>query len=452
MKIAHLKLKSVFSIDEMEFAPKGFNRIVGKNGAGKSNVLKALKLLFGGGTQEAILKTGEDSGEIVAVIEEGDDEIRARRGITDKGIQPVSIKSAKEGPIKRAQEWLDQRIDAVSINPAAFLYADEAKRTQMFLEIVPTTVTAEQLGAALGKVIPEDQAAGNGLDVIKAWSKKIFDERTAVNRIAKEKRATANQLRESLPQEDLGTVAEELGAVHTRMQDISIQLAADTEEANRLYSVNRQEIQDAAAGEIADLEDQVRKLQDQIATKRHEVGLKLERAKAAIGASLQKIKDAANEELATLRAKESGLTEKSNQLERGKATLEHIKAQERDADANEEKSREYSKVLERLDALKGELIKGIPIDGVAPEDGVLKIDGLPLANASTGELWKRVIIPLAVMRAGEKGVVFLDHAMDALDEENRQMFIEAAKGTDLQWFVTDKDDSNATDTVQVVSE
>jgi recombinational DNA repair ATPase RecF len=452
MKISHLKFKNVFSINELEFTPNSFNRIVGKNGAGKSNVLKALKLLFGGGTQEAILKTGEDSGEIVAVIEEGDDEIRARRGITDKGIQPVSIKSAKEGPIKRAQEWLDQRIDAVSINPAAFLYADESKRTQMFLEIVPTTVTAEQLGAALGKVVPEDQAAGNGLDVIKAWAKKIFDERAAVNRIAKEKRATANQLRESLPKEDLGTVAAEMEAVRTRIAEIGSQLAADTEEANRLFSVNRQEIQDAAAGEIADLEDQVRKLQDKIAAKRSDVALKLEKAKTAIGAKLQAIKDAAAEEMATLRAKESGLTEKSKQLERGRATLDHIKAQERDAEANEEKSREYSKVLERLDALKGELIKGIPIDGVAPEDGVLKIDGLPLANASTGELWKRVIIPLAVMRAGEKGVVFLDHAMDALDEENRQMFIEAAKGTDLQWFVTDKDDSNATDTVQVVSE
>lgn len=452
MKIAHLKYKGVFSISELEFAPKAFNRIVGKNGAGKSNVLKGLKLLFGGGTQEAILKTGEDSGEIVAVIEEGDDEIRVRRGITDKGIQPVSVKSAKEGPIKRAQEWINERIDAVSINPAAFLYADDAKRTQMFLEIVPTTVTAEQLSAALGKTVPEDQAAGNGLDVIKAWHKKVYEDRTKVNTLAKEKRATAKQLRESLPKEDMSAVTAELSTVQARIAAIGTQLAADTEEANRLYSVNRQEIQDAAAGEIADLEDQVRKLQDQIAAKRSEVALKLEKAKTSIGASLQKIKDAANEEMQTLRATESGLVEKSKQLERGKATLDHIKMHERDADANEAKSREYSQVLERLDALKGEIISGIPIDGVAPEDGVLKIDGLPLANASTGELWKRVIIPLAVMRAGERGVVFLDHAMDALDEENRQMFIEAAKGTDIQWFVTDKDDSNATDTVQVVSE
>lgn len=446
MRILQLRQRHVFAVDELEFEPKSINRFLGRNEAGKSSAIRALKLLFGGGTAEAILKRGESSGELVAVIEDGGDKLTVRRGITEKGLQPPTVNSEKFGPIKRVQEWLNTRIDAVSINPARFISASDKERAQWLFDIMPLSVSAEQLSAATGLTIREHEVEGNALDVIERYRSKFYTDRTQANTLTKDKRATAKVLREGLPKGDhksasaeLSNTQQKIGALDARLADLTAtsdrELTARVDEFQKSQAAER----DALNREAQELRRRLDAIDARFAAMRSDLDLYMAQEREASTTALQQTERAINEERAELTDRAATLTEQVAAFERGKRTAELIRQHEKDADEQERLSKAYSAILERLDALKGEIIDGCPIPGLTIEAGVPRLDGLPLENVSTGELWRRVIIPLAAMRAGDGGVVFLDCAMDALDAPNRAAFIEAAKDSNIQWFVAEID-------------
>ena len=441
MRITKLTAKNVFGFDVFEVEPKGsLTTFEGDNGTGKTTGLGALQAIFQGGTSAKILRQGQTEGEIVMILEHDDDTFTVRRGITEKGIQPPTARSLKKGKLDiPVQTWLNQLIDPIALNPIKFASAGEKEIMERVLEIAPLTVTAEELTAALGKPIKESEAAGNGLDVIAGWRKIVFRQREDINRTAKEKRAYAKQLRETLPAGTSGSVAEELSAAEQRIGGITSELTTRADHAKSLYEANVAEIEAAQQAEKATLAKESEGLRLRLAEidsllreMVSEKDARMMKAKEAISRGLEAEKQKHAEELTALRASAATLREKAAQHERAQQTLKTIDDVEIAGDQKEAESKALTGAIEKLDALKVKMSAEIAIPGVTFADGAVFVDGRPWENVNTAEKWKRLFIPLAAMRGD---VVFLDD-LEKFGPTNWAEFKEAAAGSGLQFFAT----------------
>src|SRR5258708_33520940 len=85
--IRFLSVTNLAVIDrlELEFAP-GFNALTGETGAGKSILVGAVGLLVGGRASAELVRTGEDTAAVPAVVERPDGgEMIVRRGVSPQG-------------------------------------------------------------------------------------------------------------------------------------------------------------------------------------------------------------------------------------------------------------------------------------------------------------------------------------------------------------------------------
>ena len=81
----------------------------------------------------------------------------------------------------------------------------------------------------------------------------------------------------------------------------------------------------------------------------------------------------------------------------------------------------------------------LPISGLIIEDGVIKIKNnkgifIPVSNLSEGEKLE-LCIDIAKAKSGSLGIVLVD-GFEKLDSVSREQFIEKAKESGLQFFIT----------------
>src|SRR5262249_52704800 len=81
LRITHF---AVIDSVEVEFEP-GLNVLTGETGAGKSILVEAVGLLLGGRASGDLVRTGEESASIEAIVEHDDRELLVRREITAQG-------------------------------------------------------------------------------------------------------------------------------------------------------------------------------------------------------------------------------------------------------------------------------------------------------------------------------------------------------------------------------
>ena len=97
------------------------------------------------------------------------------------------------------QTVIDSLVNQLGIYPVELLTAPESRQKDLFLQAMPMTVTADQLIAATGLQYTPGGLDRHALEVIAEYQKKLYDDRTGVNRARTEKHATSRQLQESLP-------------------------------------------------------------------------------------------------------------------------------------------------------------------------------------------------------------------------------------------------------------
>lgn len=414
MRLARVVIDNILGIEHLELAPGTITVIEGANGVGKTSVLEAIKAGLGGGRDATLLRQGAAEGQVVLVLDDGT-EISKR--VRADGPTAVTVKHPTFGKIAKPQGFLDKLADALSVNPVSFITATSAERAKVLLDVLPVPATDEDLRAAGVTELPPESR--NGLQRIDAARRQVYDERTGVNRAAKEKRATIAQLEASVPPTTGSNPSAEAEAAET--------------EASRLRAVRDADVQkirdDEAAREKAvnvETETAIRHLEMERTEKLAEIRRQANEYREAVRADLEPKIFEATKAASTARERVArwGADEKARA---------YIKENQGAAAQLEATSETLSATLAALDALKDKALAALPIKGVEVKDGDVLVDGIPFDRVNKARQ-VRVALNVARLRAGQLGLVCVD-GLESLDAETFAAFETAAVKSGLQFVV-----------------
>lgn len=410
MRLSRVTINNILGIEHLEFAPGAVTIIEGKNGVGKTSVLEAIKAGLGGGRDATLLRKGAKEGQVVLLLDDGTE-------ITKCGNDGATVNHPTFGAIAKPQSYLDKLADALSVNPIAFLAAPPAKRAAWLLEVLPSKVTDEDLTKAGVTALPP--ASANGLQRIEAARKAAYDERTGVNRTAKEKKATIAQLEAALPpdsgvdprqeattaEQDASRLNRELGA---KLEKVRADEAEHTTAVNTEVDAAIRKLEVERTQRLATIRSQATAHRDETAA---EIQPKIDEATARAAA-------------ARTRAERYASDQRSRTF-----VAEHREA----VLSLEENAAHLTTTLEKLDALKATALANLPIKGVEVRDGEVYVEDIPFDRTNRA---RQICVALNVarLRAGQLGLVLVD-GLESLDAETFAQFEKAAEKSGLQFIV-----------------
>lgn len=439
MRVKKLSITNVLGIAHLDIEPGNVTEILGANETGKTSIIEALKAGLSGGHDATLLRQGATEGQIVLVLEDG---VEITKDIS-AGESAVTVRHPQFGKISKTAAYLKKLVDALSLNPIQFLTAPKKDRVDQLLQAIPMQVTADQLRdvplIALNGINLEEHA----LTVIGKIARTIYDLRTGVNRAEKEKRATANQMAETLPAESQnGNWGDELQRTTTEFRELqrSTQAAiAETKQthggvadkAKATFLDRKRGILEEADREIdvirTNSQSEIRISEEQ----RDEILARVEREKEQALAALE----------ADYRPKHAELNERMGQA---KAMVEqHAKAASTrgfiaqlgaESDKLEAEAAKLTHALGRLEILKASLLEKLPIEGLEVRDGDIFVAGLPFDRVNESRRI-RLAIEIAKLRAGSLGLVAVD-GLERLDPKTFAAFKKEAAKSTLQFVIS----------------
>lgn len=430
MRVSKISIRNVLGIEALDITPGNLTRIEGANATGKTSVLEAIRSLVGGGHDAQLLRKGCKKGEVVLVIDHPEHgPLVARKSITASG-STLSVSSEKLGELGKPQTFLAGIVDALSANPVDFLLAPPKKRAAWLLEALPMTVTPAQIQEHCGVAAMSEECEGHALRAIGRVFQRLYDQRTGVNRAAKEKAITAAQLGEGL-----APMALNAAALAERMREILVeQVQIDESIASRIadceaYNVQKEDrIRAAAETQLEDLQRQI----DEVKADRTE---RIRNAQAVLGQAKADLEKEANTQRAPLVAEAATLEEQLRGAERDSINRALAERMRREALEREEEAERLSGALAALDEYKLSLLQDLPIPGLAVEGEEITYHGIPFDRVNHAER-VRIAVKIARLRAGELGLVLFD-GFEALDPETFAAFEAfAGKQTDVQFIVS----------------
>lgn len=411
MKVTRLSIQNILGIDTLEIAPGQITTISGGNGVGKTSVLEAIKAALGGGNDASLIRNGSDSAKVVLVLEDGTE---IARSWTEDGKSTVAVKNPAFGKVSSPATYLKRLTDALSVNPVSFITAPADKRAAWLLEVLPVEVSDADLKACGLAALPP--ASANGLDRIAAAHKAVYDERTGVNRVARDKKGTIAQLEKSLPllaSEDWATAA-----VRAE-QEKDAALRAEGEEMTAL--------EQKAAAVIKSTEDEFTARIRAIETERSQ---KLAELKSLLEQRRSEIRTKHHARLEQLAGILAESRERAKQSERDVNSREVVSQARADVEKLDAESGSLSAVLENLDALKAKALDKLPIKNTEIREGQIFVGGIPFDRLNKARQ-VQFALNVARLRAGELPLCLVD-GLECLDAETFQAFEEMAPASGLQ--------------------
>ncbi len=449
MRVNKITIKNILGISEVSITPGAFTEIEGINASGKTSVLEAIKTAFGGGHDGTLLKKGAESGETILVL---DDDVTIKKQVT-AGKSNLDVRHSTFGKVSAPKTYIDSIIDSLSVNPVRFLMASQKDRVAILLEALPMKITSDQLKEANVPTyidIP-DPVDNHALVVIDSAKSKLFAERTGINRSAKDKRSTAAEMEKTLPEmpedgdwhETLATLQDEMltldAAALGTCQGIK-ERARHTEDKNKedcrksVDTINAKceiAVKRLAGNAIVDCQIQFDKRDlkiEEIDKKRLE---RLEKADAEYKPQQKKLSEKCGHARAMVTAQV-----------KAESTKEFIAAQFNDAKDHERASKVLTTIIKRLDNLKGELLKDLPIKGLEVKDGEIYLNGIAFDRVNEAERIS-MAMEIARIRSGKLGLVLCD-GLECLDKKTFEAFRKRAVKTGLQFIVTRVTDEQLT--------
>src|SRR6266566_538359 len=412
LRVTRLSIKNILGIQSLEIKPgKGITVIEGENASGKTSVIEALKSIFKGGNDASLLRRGAEQGEIVLELDNG---VLIERTVRETG-SATMVTDPMYGQIRKPKAFLEQLIDQLGMNPVDFLTAPAKMRVQLLLEAMPI---------------------------------KLDDDLTGVNRVAKEKRATILQMKQTLPEDAEDTdwarivVATE-GSLALVNQSTQMKIDAiitdmegekDASKANGTHSI--QEID-------RELELEISKLRQEAETKKEAIR---ENVIAGLGIitkgaqeNVDKLRGEAESERRKLTDKLAVARENLTNQSKINQTKEYIKTLGEEATKAEAQSDKDTKAIEALADLKTKLLNDLPIKGVEVKDGELFVDSIPFDRVNEARKVE-IAIQIAGLRSGKLPLVIVD-GLERLDSKTFEAFKKQAAKSKVQMIVTRVSDS-----------
>ena len=427
MRVSKIEISNILGIQELEIEPGAVTVLRGQNATGKTSVLEALKSVVKGGHDSTLLRQGAAEGEIVLVMDSG---MRIRKRITESR-SSVSAHHPAYGPLKQTQTWLKKATDALSVNPVAFL--TDPKRADRLLEAIPMPPDLDSLSGMLAGVgldlPPEVQNATHALPAIASVRKVVYQERTGVNRVAKDAAGSVRQLRDSLPGNpppepgDLERLAREVerarNAQAEQLHRIDLSQQARVHRIDETAASERESINAEAARRLASVNDRASADRTRAV---EEADAKREEVRSRNGPLIE----AASNELAAAQER----AEQAKSYDNTRAIIEDQKGKATDA---RRQSEVLTDLIRTLDGIRDHKAADLPVAGLEIRDGEIYLDGIPFPRLNRAKQ-VQLAVEVAKLRIGEIPLVCLD-GVENLDSERFELLTQAFSDSGLQAII-----------------
>ncbi len=389
MFIHSLEVESVRRIKHVTITPDGNVTIIGgKNGQGKSSLIAAVEMLFGGKKL-----FGDDPvrhGSDVAVIKCDIGEFKITRRIVPSGETTVKIEASDGHKVGSPETFLQSLYDSFTFDPSAFLRMSPKDQLEAIRRVVGLDTTS--------------------LDQERA---KVYADRTMIGRevdSAKKQLDAAPAHHTDAPEEELSAAA----------------LLAEVQEAT-----NHNHKIDACGREIEEATGLIERLEKALKDAEKKKASAIERRNALLAACKFPTDGDG-------RADIEGMSETVKDIEsRNKKFRDNARREELKKAWNT-KSAEYdakSRRIAEIDAEKKRMIAEarFPVDGMSIEDDGVKLNGVPFVNASTAEKL-RVSFSLACAKNPKLRVAMIREG-SMFDEDSLALIAGLAEETGTQVFM-----------------
>ena len=373
MQIVSLKIENIKYLKVVKIKPDGSVVVIGgDNAAGKTCVLDSIEYALNGAgaVPSRPIRTGQKKARVV--LDLGD--ILVTRTFTEKGTN-LTVKNKDGATFASPQAMLDKFVGALTFDPLEFSRMDSKKQTEVLKQLV-----------------------GLDFNKIDIQYKKLFDERTIINRRGKDLKANlkATTHHHDIPDKEISI--KELGDKY-----------AEAIEHNK-KAEDILDALDAESDELAKLEKRIAVLKKSIAERKQileempEIDVESMRAEIAQAENINvKIRE----------------NQKYTQMEN---ELEKLRQQSMSLS---------SKMAELIDSKTMSLAQAdFPIDGLSIENDCVMFDGIPFDQCSTAQKIKvSVAMGLAM---NPKLRILLIREGSLLDEKSLALIGEMAQQADAQ--------------------
>lgn len=384
--------------------PKGVVKVTGRNKQGKSSLLDSIAWALGGNAQLPD-KPIHDGAEYATVVLESEDLI-IKRGVTEDGSPSFVLEGPGGRSFPKPQSILDKLTNKRIFDPAEFIELDKTKRLELVQKLV-------------------------GLDFTETDTeiKRVYDERTDVNRDLKRMETEAEALENPVdaPKEPLSTEA----------IDIEIaQADAVNEAANKLTAAHGHELARVtnAQTRLSEIEGQVAELEKQLTDLRGraENGRRIVATLQLYAAETKAKADAApRASVAALTARRDQIRAANDRFNKAKERREAFEAVKR----KRAESEEMTRALEHLEKTKKDALKAakFPVPGMSFSSAGVLLNDKPFEQASAMEQRYASVGMAAALDPAFRVMLLRDASL--LDSEAIADFTKLAEQFDLQLWL-----------------
>ena len=405
--VERIRLKNVFGVDRLDFDPDGVTVIKGRNGSGKTSVIRAIHRLMQGGQHPDMLKKGEEDGHVILQLADG---VEVEASLTTKGTY-YHLRGRDD---MSARKLINTLTDEVAVNPISILKARAQDRGQILLEALPMRVEEDEIRSALAPLDQKTQDEisrklpdldGHALDVLGESSSGVIvvlsDERRSYYGAKRDKQGTVSDLEESVG-EDVSNPDE----IREKRREVNDQLR----ETKREESEALQEVDDWKEDQIQQIRYEAEERKSQI---RHEHE-----------GDLDKLKE-----------KRAKLQERIEQAERQQQTRETIQQRKAELEELQDLYSSLTDAIENLRALKTDYRDDLPEDVYIEDGEIYDSDDIPF------ETWNeerkiRFATMIAEMRMGDLQIIPID-GIEKLVGSQRELFMQWAEESPAQFIFTE---------------
>jgi len=392
VKINSLEFENVKRIKAVALTPaqNGLTVIGGKNGQGKTSVLDTLAWVLGGESYKPSEATRQGS------VIPPDLKVKLSNGlIVERKGKNSTLKVTDPSGSKGGQQILNQFVEQLAINLPKFLNQSSKEKANTLLKII---------------------GVGDKLYELENKEKSIYDQRTAIGRIADQKKKFASEMTtyEGVPLEPLSATE-----LIKQQQEILLKNAENQQKRDKCFALQ---------AERNRLAEKVNMLKAEL-EKHHNLLITAEKDMMIAFKSAEELQDESTEEL------KKNITDIDEINIKIRANLDKEKA-ELDAEDYIKQYNLMSGQIEQLREEKMMLLKNanLPLPGLSVEDGELTYNGFKWDAMSGAEQLK---VSTAIVRKlnPECGFVFLDK-LEQMDVDTLNEFGNWLEAEGLQAIAT----------------
>lgn len=432
MYIREVEIQDILGIEHVRFTAGVLTLVKGRNGAGKSSIIKAVLKVFEGGHDPAMLRNGAKKGFVRLTLSDGS---TITKTITEKR-STVEYLDPAGNPVPSAQTAINRLQQAVAADPGRLLNPNLKARDirSLLLQIVRVEFTPAEIAAAMAGTDISTPVAPLDLDGMRKFIVGVRETRRRLGAEARDADGTIQELRKSLPETEDRDWTEE----HKRLEQSSQGMAqSERDECDGIGD----EADEARKGVHTWYEGELKRLSDEREEKLAAIVKAEKEAVAEVAARYTPERERLAGELSVAK-------ERSTVQARAAGARQTIEKMSEKCRLMNGRYDRISAGLEKIEALEAAKLDTLPISGVKVTDESVTVDGAEWEHVNTAR--KLVMAAeIASFQAGELPILLFDDA-EHFDSANWEAIAEGARQCGFQVMaakVTDADDRLKIETI-----